>query len=275
MTGARSGRLRGRRRFAVAIAALALGSGAAPARADMEVSTTMPVARVLQCLQANAAPSMTVDNLHIVAKGGAVTTSDVLASVWLLRVPEGVRIQIKLSQPSNLDGSRYLLVGGDPEDQVYLYLPALGKVRRLMGGGPESEIAGTTVNVSDLRTLVQASRSASVSLSGSVKVQGRDADLLRFVPSIADSPWRRVLVSVDRTTCVVLRAEFQDGESTARTYDADIASLRQLGRYWYASRGVIRDLRRDTTATLELRDVTMDRKLSSGLFDPKSFYKRD
>jgi hypothetical protein len=244
------------------------------ARGDMSVSTVTPVVRVLQCMQANAPPMLSIGELRIAAEGRDVTTRNLTARLWVSQ-DQGVRAQLKVSMPRELAGSRYLLLDRDPEDELYLYLPAVGKPRRVTGVGTDSEIAGTSVNLSDLRTVAQAIKSASVSLSGATTLQGRNADILRFVPSVADSPWRRVLVTVDRTTCATVRVEFQDAGGTARTYDADLAQLRQAGRWWYAQRGVIKDLRRGTTAALELLDVSTGEAPRGALFDPKRFYQAD
>ena len=240
----------------------------------MAVTTTTPVARVLRCMQANAPAMLQVGELRIAAEGRDVTTRHLTARLWVSQ-EGGVRAHLRVSMPRELAESRYLLLDRDPEDELYLFLPSVGKARRLTGVETQSEIAGTSVNLSDLRTIVQAIKSASVSLSGATQLQGRDADVLRFVPSVADSPWRRVLVTVDRTTCAAVRVEFQDATGTARLYEADLAQLRQSGRWWYAQRGVIKDLRRGTTATLDLLDVSTGAAMRAALFDPKRFYQAE
>lgn len=252
---------------------LALAAGSC-VHADMTVTTVTPVVRVLQCMQANAPPMLSIGELRIAAEGRDVTTRHLTARLWVGQ-DDGMRAHLRVSMPRELAGSRYLMLDRDPEDELYLYLPSVGKPRRLTGVGTDGDIAGTSVNLSDLRTIAQAIKSASVTLSGAVTVQGRDADVLRFVPSIADSPWRRVLVTVDRTTCATVRVEFQDAAGTARTYEVDLAQLRRAGRWWYAQRGVIRDLRRDTTATIDLLDVSTSDAPRGALFDPKRFYQAD
>ena len=50
-----------------------------------------------------------------------------------------------------------------------------------------------------------------------------------FVPAVADSPYRRVLVAVDRKTCEILRADFQDAAGSVKLYEVEPDSLRRSG----------------------------------------------
>ena len=102
---------------------------------------------------------------------------------------------------------------------------------------------------------------------------GRDADVLRIVPAIVDSPWRRILLSVDREHCVAMRAEFQDNAGPARRYEATASSLKSAGKYWYAEQGIIDDLRHDVHSQLSIKGVSTDRVPASSLFDPKNLQK--
>lgn len=253
-----------------AVVVAALGSTAA-----MEVSTQMPVVQRLKCMRANAPQRLSVGDLRLEVEGPQVATRHLSGRLYSQRDERGLRIMLHIVAPTDLAGVRYLLVEDDPEDALYLYLPSLGKVRRLSGAGAESELAGTTLNYQDLRVMIQAVRGASVSLAGEAEVAGRKTDLLRFVPAVADSPFRRVLGSLDRESCVLLRAEFQNGEGTVKTWNIDPASLRRSGTRWYATSSQMEDLQRGTRARLSLGNVRIDEKMSARLFDPRSFYKGD
>lgn len=252
----------------LALVLLVLGNTAA-----MEVSTELPVVQRLKCMKANTPQRLAVSDLRLEVEGPDVATRHLSARLFSQRDERGLRIMLHITAPTDLAGVRYLLVENQPEDALYLYLPSLGKVRRLSGAGTESELAGTTLSYQDLRVMIQAVRGASVTMAGEGEIAGRKTDLLRFVPSVADSPFRRVLGSLDRTSCVLLRAEFQDGEGTVKTWDIDPASLKRSGARWYATSARMQDLKRGTRAQLSLGGVRIDEKASAGLFDPRSFYK--
>ena len=241
----------------------------------MEVSTQTSVVKVLECLRANAPRQLLVSDLRIEARGNGVSTRTLSAKFYSRRDDSGLRAMLHVTAPSDLAGLRYLLVEQQPEDALYLYLPALGKVRRVSGTGPEAEIAGTTLNYADLRLISQALSAASITLEAPTTFMTRVADVLRFVPAIADSPYRRVLATVDRETCVTLRAEFQNGVRTVKEYRVDPASLMRNGRSSYASRATLEDTARGSSVQISMGGVNAAPKLASRLFDPRNFYRVD
>lgn len=241
--------------------------------ADMRVSTQTPVVKTLECLRANAPKQLRVDELRIEAQGQTVSTRQLTGRFLSRREAGGLRAMLQVTAPADLAGMRYLLIEEAPEDALYLYLPALGKVRRVSGAGPEAEIAGTTLNYADLRLIGQALSAASITLDKPVDFMGRSADVLRFVPAVADSPYRRIMATVDRERCVILRAEFQNAQQTLKQYQIDPASLTQAGDYRYASLATVEDRINRSTVKLALRGVRVDGKLSARNFDPRTFHK--
>ncbi|TDU28466.1 outer membrane lipoprotein-sorting protein [Panacagrimonas perspica] len=241
--------------------------------AAMEVTTQTPIVKTLECMRANTPRQLSVSELHIEAEGAGVTNRTLTGAFYSRRDERGLRAALHITAPADLAGMRYLLVEDDAQDALYLYLPALGKVRRLSGVGPESEIAGTTLNYADLRLISQALAASSITMDAPATVAGRPAHQLRFVPAVADSPYRRVIAAVDKESCAILRADFQNADRTVKQYEVDPASLIRAGAYTYASRATVVDSVRGTRAELSLRGVNTSPKLASRLFDPKTFQK--
>lgn len=251
----------------VALALLNLGA--------MEVTTETPLVKTLECLRDNAPPQLSVADVRLEAQGERVTTRQLSARFVSRRDAEGLRAMLHVTAPADLAGTRYLLVEEADQDALYVYLPALGKTRRLSAGGADGEIAGTTLNVADLRLISQLFRASSISLERRTTWQGRPAQVLRFSPTVADSPYRRVLATIDEQTCVAIEADFQDAKATVKTYRVESGALRQVGRYWYASRSRVQDLQQGSRVDIALGQVRVDRKPSARSLDPRSFHKAD
>lgn len=252
----------------ILVVAAALGCAGA-----MEVSTQMPVVQRLQCMKANSPERVVVGDLRLDVEGPEVITRHLTARLYSQRNERGLRVMLHILAPSDLAGVRYLLIEAQPDDALYLYLPSVGKVRRVSAAGSESEFAGTTLNYHDLRVMLQAVRGASVTLLEEGQIAGRKVDVLRFIPAVADSPFRRVLGSVDRETCVMLQAEFQNAEGTVKTWSVDPASLRRSGQRWYVTSARMEDRVRGTRASATLGDVRIDGKIPARVFDPRNFHK--
>lgn len=252
----------------IAFTALLAGTGA------MEVTTQSKVVKTLECMRANAPKQLSISDLRVEAQGSGVSTKFLSGRFYSRRDKRGLRAMLHITAPTDLAGVRYLLVEDEQQDALYLYLPSLGKVRRVSGAGPEAEIAGTTLDFGDLRLVSQALRAASITLDSPATVAGRPAQQLRFVPTIADSPYRRVITAVDDQTCAILRADFQGADKTLKRYEIEPASLQKSGATTYASRAKIEDLVRGTRAQISLGGVSTSTQVPSGLLDPKSFHKR-
>ncbi|MCC2658556.1 MAG: outer rane lipoproteinsorting protein [Panacagrimonas sp.] len=258
------------RRMALVLAGIAL-LGATGA---MEVTPHSTLVRTLECLRNNTPSQLSVSDLRVEAQGTGVTTRFMSGRLYSRRDERGLRAMLHITAPQDLAGVRYLLVEDEPQDALYLYLPSLGKVRRLSGAGPEAQIAGTSLDLGDLRLVSQALRAASITMESATTVGGRPAKQLRFVPAIADSPYRRIVTAVDDQTCAILRADFQGADKSLKHYEIDPASLLRSGRYAYASRATIEDRVRGTRAQVSLGGVSTSAQVSSALLDPKSFHKR-
>lgn len=252
----------------LALVAVLGGTGA------MEVTTQTPVVKTLKCMRANTPSQLSVSDLRIEAQGNGVSTKFLSGRFYSRRDGRGLRAMLHITAPADLAGMRYLLVEDEPQEALYLFLPSLGKVRRLSGAGPEAQIAGTSLDYGDLRLVSQALRAASITLDSPTTVAGRSAQQLRFVPAIADSPYRRIVAAVDDKTCAILRADFQGAERSLKRYEIDPAGLQQSGRHTYASRSTIEDLVRGATAQISLGGVSTSAQVPSALLDPKSFHKR-
>lgn len=244
------------------------------ATAAMEVTTRTTVVEALECMRANAPSRLTVGDLRIEAQGSGVTTRYLSGRFHSRRDERGLRAMLHVTAPADLAGMRYLLVEDQPQDALYLYLPALGKVRRVSGAGPEAQIAGTALDYGDLRLVSQALRAASITMESPTTVDGRAARQLRFVPAIADSPYRRIIVAIDEKSCAILRAEFQGGDGTLKRYEIDPASLQRSGDFTYASRATIEDRVRGSRAELSLGGVSTSAQVPSAALDPGRFHTR-
>jgi hypothetical protein len=243
------------------------------AAADMEVSTQTNVVRVLECMRANTPDALVVNELRISPEEDKQILAPLTGQLHVSRTREGLRARLRVTSPGDLANTRYLLVEAQPEDEFYLFLPAVGSARKVTGSGEQGEIAGTRLSYADLRLINQAVGGAAVSLEAPTTVQGRAAYVLRF--STATSKYRRIFVSVDRETCATLRTDLHDGQGLAKRYQADALSLQRSGSYAYFERARIEDFRNKTRARVQLRGVSVGTAISKKLLDPKGFFKAD
>lgn len=239
----------------------------------MEVSTQTPVAELLRCMQDNAPDRLKISRVRL--QSLSESPGPVVEASYVSQgEKDGFRAMLRVIAPADFAGTRYLLIESGTEMQRYVYLPSVGKVRRVFGAGSDAGIAGTSLRFSDLRLIAQALNASSILLQDSATLSGRPVDILKFTPALADSPFHRARLAVDRETCVVLRAEFEQDEQLLRRYLVEPDSLKRSGQFDYGSVATIEDRRERRKIRISLDGVETNMRIPGRIFDPRRFHQQ-
>lgn len=257
-------RMKRQGRIAVLVCAL-LTSG--PAAADAAVDG------VLECMRANIPKSLQIKEVELTATDRTGGMRQLRGRLYGVREEERLRAMIRISAPADLSGAAYLLREKEGGDEMYVYVPALQKVRRITGAGVDGALWGTDLSYGDLRQINNAFSAGHATLDGQGELAGRPVHLLSLKPQGSEqSRFALIKVWVDQKTCVSLRAEFFEGTTVRKRLDADPASLRQSGSHWYAGEALMSDLKEGTKTRLRVLGVSSGVDLSGRYFNPSTFY---
>ncbi|MGH8528891.1 MAG: outer membrane lipoprotein-sorting protein [Nevskiales bacterium] len=258
------------KRFAMLLALLVL----TPAYADDAAQ------KVADCMRANFPPSIRIQALELSTINQAGDTRSMKGRVFVLREDEGkdkglLRTMLKIDAPSNLKGAAYLVRETDDflRDGMFVYLPAVNRVRRVTGEFADGSLMGTDFSYYDFKQLQGAFGDLSGKLESSDQIEGRAVQVLSFQPlPNVDSPYTSVKVWVDQQTCVPLRADFNEGDKVLKRLSASPKALQQSGKFWYLAELEMKNLGKGTRSVLKLGEVTSGSELSNVYFNPSSFY---
>lgn len=229
--------------------------------------------KVLDCMRANIPQSLRIQDFEIVAtdRGQGQRT---LRGRFYGKSDKGmVRSTVKILAPPDLANAAYLMREGKSSDEMFVYLPALNRVRRITGNNADSPLFGTDLSYADIKQINNAFSGGAVKFEKNEALDGRDAQVLSMVPR-ADAQSRYSLVRgwIDAKTCVVLKVEFTEGTAIRKRLTIDAKEIKQDGKRWYPARAQMSDLKLGTQTTLKVTGVTTDPKLSDALFGPTTFY---
>lgn len=231
---------------------------------------------VRDCMKANL-PERSIEQdikLASVDRGGSERRLD--ARLYWQRDEESrVQANIRVSAPPDLAGSSYLLLEKESRDDLYMYLPATQRSRRIVGSMMAQPVWGTDLSYEDVKRLQGIVDDGQVSRLPDAEVQGRAVFQLKLVPAVEEeSPYREMILSVDQETCVVIHGEFfEAGPDPVKRLTADPTKLTREQDRWYPQMIRMVDLRDDSHTTLEVIKVTFDPDLPSRLFSSQSFYR--
>ena len=224
---------------------------------------------ISDCVRTNSLErtSMQFVELESQDRSGHTKTMDAQLR-WKKHDDGHVRLLIRILGPQDLKGSSYLVIENQPRDTVYTYLPALGKPRRIVGGGSK-DIWGTDFSYEDIRLLQMKDNASQDERLDDAVFAGKPTYVIAQRPDPAqESAYTRIVSFIDKDTCVVMKTEYYETEDQIRKrLVADPASVSRVSDLWTAHELEMTDLHEDTRSWLRIRKITYDVEMSSRYFN--------
>lgn len=251
-------------------ALLLLATLAAPGRA---ADAMQPI---VACMKGNIPDQLQVREFEMTStdKTGATRT---MIGRLSARLENGLlNAVMRINSPADMRDAAYLVrESPDPgkDDDMFIYIPAMKKVRRVTGGMKESSLFGTDLSYADIKQLSYALSGETLKLDRVEQMDNRPTWALSMAPQAAnEARFDKVLIWVDQKTCIPLKADFLQGKEVRKRFTSSAKYLMQSGPHWYISDGRMDDLQEKTHTQLKITDVLSDKDLADRLFNPRSFY---
>ncbi|MCG8590409.1 MAG: outer membrane lipoprotein-sorting protein [Proteobacteria bacterium] len=179
-----------------------------------------------------------------------------------------VRLLLRVNAPDDVRGTAILLrEAQDGEDEAFLYLPALARVKRLAGGSFSGPLLGSDFSVADLERIGGLAQDAQVSVLGESSFESRPVWVVSVRPQRSDAGVDRLVSYVDRETCLPLRTEFVDrGERVRKILSTPASAIQRHAGHFVPGEMHMFDLLAQTETHLVIHRVTVDPDLSEELF---------
>lgn len=245
---------------------VAAGIAASPVMAE-------DAAKITECMRANIPSTLRIQTLEITAQDRSGGERTLKGKVFGTRDDGQLRTMMRIEAPSDLNGASYLVRESKKGDEMYMFLPAINKVRRITGASVDGQLWGTDVTYSDVKQMQNAFSGATTQFERADNFESKPVHVLTFVPSKADaSRYNRVRAYVDKATCVALKIEFLEADVVRKEMVSSRANLKKSGTHWYLDEILIRDIKDKTQTRIKILGVTAGDKLSGRYFSPQSFY---
>lgn len=226
------------------------------------------------CLRANLFTNTISQDIAITQTeaDGAVKR---LAGRWHWQRDERVqRGMMKLSAPDELKDAAYLFVNEGGRESFWLYLPTIGKVRKVVGATVAQSLFGSGLSAFDLKFLFSGLQGGAFGYVGPEKIGTRSGERWRYTPPIAqDILYDRVDLVIDDIWCLPVRADLYGGVPW-KTMTVDPASVSKRDGRWQAGRFLLKDLRMGTQSEVRLGVEKSSAALPAALFDPRRYYRQ-
>ena len=227
---------------------------------------------VLACMARNEPQRSIVQT--IVLRSIDRVGSESLSKARLYWRKRGDRSDLLMSffEPPDMSGAALLIEERGPgqPSTMYLYVPALGRARRVNARGSKGPILGTNFSFEDFEHLYGIARYGEIQLGGEQEIDGRAVHVVESrPPPEAGSAYVRVAISVDAETCVPLRMEFfEAGNRLRKRMEIDPEKIRSEGSVRLPGSVLMSDLRAETSSELIVETLEVDAEIPSQTFEP-------
>lgn len=255
-------------RLTAVLGGLLLSSLAGSAAAQVDTTE-----QLLACMRGNIPPTVRIQEVEIVSVDRAGGERRMAGRLYGQREDDKVRVMLRIEAPQDLSGASYLIREGDNRDDMYLYLPAINRVRRITGGSGDGQLFGTDLSYNDVKQIQNAFSATQVRPEGNRTIAGREAVAISFSPAPEqESRYDRITTVIDKLSCVALDTEFSEGGEVRKRIKVAPEMLRQAGDYWYAEEAVVNSLEDGTHTRLKVTGVESGEPVAGRYFNPRSFY---
>jgi len=246
--------------------------GSALAAPVAQAAAPGDVAAVLDCMRGNVPKTLTVRDIQLSATDRNGGTRSLQGRIYATREGDRLRAMVRIAAPADLAGAAYLLREREGNDEMYLYMPALNKVRRINGAATDGSLWGTDLSYDDVRQLSNAFSGAEPVLEANETVDGRAMHVMSVTPKQTGARFDRLRAWVDAKTCMTVRMDFLQGGVAQKRLSIDPKDLQRSGNYWHATQLVVSDLKQGSRTQVKLTGVTPDKELAERLFAPATFH---
>ena len=257
----------------VVLAGLLLGGGppmpsiavAQPAAADALMESSLVAQRVLD--------SSAEATFTMIQKGGEERVRTSTGFTKLQSDGVGMMRIVRFTAPADINGTSVLLVEHtDAADDMWIYLPALRRVRRLNAANKRDSFVGTDFSYGDV--ISHKTADWKHRLLRDEPLDGAECYVVESVPAsdeiAANSGYSRRLSWIRKDIRVATRVDFWDlaGQPLKRITASDIKQVGSRGK-WQSMVSEAQNLQTGHRTIIHLRRYAAEQNLPDSLFSPR------
>jgi hypothetical protein len=250
------------------------------AQAQAQAQAPAPAQKIVDCMRANVPQQLSIKSLELTSydrTGGARTMKGRMYMAKEASARPGGLISgaLYIDLPAELKGAAYLVKETDDylRDGMFVYLPAVKRVRRITGTFADGALMGTNFSYFDFKQLQNAFSDLAVKEEGKAEVNGRPAHLLAFkVHEGTETRYTGGRLWVDEEACVVVKAEFNEGSKLVKSFITPEGSLRKADGTWYLAEIEMSEPGTGTRTVARVAKLDSKTEIPRRHFDPNAFH---
>lgn len=176
-----------------------------------------------------------------------------------------MRNVIIFHRPASVEGTRFLTIErADRDDDQWIYLPGLGRVRRIAGSEGSDSFMGTDFTYDDLEG--RDIEEYNYQLLRQEKVNDWNTYVVETLPKPeTDSQYSRLVQYVDKNSWVPVKIEFYD-KNDELLKENRVHRMEKVQGYWTIIENTMENVQTDHSTELQVTNFRYNEDLPEGLF---------
>jgi hypothetical protein len=243
------------RRSSFVLLCLALASPAAA-----KPAAEMSAQEIQECVQANFPTDSMVQTVRMVSLDRLGVERVLEAEMFWQKDAKTALSNVLMifDNPPELRGASVLVIEKKPQNDMFMFLPELGKTRRITTQMVQGNMMGTDFSYEDFQRLQGLLTNLDAKRLADETVAERKVFVTESTPAAGvDSEYTRIRSWVDQETCVPLQVEFfaKDGAGPVKRMSANPKTVTQEKSGHMPREIAMRDLRTETATTIVIEKL--------------------
>lgn len=173
-------------------------------------------------------------------------------------------------EPSDVKGTKFLTIGHrEGDDEQRLYLPALGKVRRISSSKKGGSFMGSDLNYFDMED--HSFDDFSYSYVREETYEGMDCYVIEQSPKDPNAPYSRQLVWISKSDNFAYKVECYDKKSSSRLIKVIVMKeVKRIDGIMVATKMVVDNRENNHKTLMVMENVRLNTGLDDSIFSIKN-----
>lgn len=191
------------------------------------------------------------------------TTRKRTVSVWNKRVDDVNKMLLRFNAPADIEGTGFLM----EDDDMWLYLPALGREKRVAGSAKQGNFMGSDLTYEDMETLGNTGFSGDYSATflEESEFNGKNTYLLKLVPKDEESAYSKLKMWVDSEIYLPLHIVYYDRDGKEYK-QLTTRNHKKIDGKWTATELEMKNLKKGTKTVLKVNEVDFNNSIDDNVF---------
>lgn len=224
------------------------------------------------CIKKNAPKATVIEKIRLSSEGTMFDVEEVLsAKVYWKHSPDGTSNMLAVfDEPDDIYGSRLLFLEKKSGNEIYLYMPALSKVRRISSNRISSSMYGMDFSYEDFQFMYNMMATAVSEQRPDTVINGEPVYVFAIVPSKREgSKYETIYSYFDKKSCVVQKVEFfEPGGVLRKVLITEPGSIKAVDGILIPHKFLMQDIKEKSETELTVISVSVDPPIQDSFFDP-------